>query len=191
VRRVETAGEPNAAWPNATNSAGVAKSCAALAKAVVVWLAGNVLCGRWSWVERGVFQIFEIGERYPLRIVVPSKVIVTSLCVKDAVQPASHNKPIESKYSVIAGNVCAVREARGILGILNLLMWVDQMVLPLGMVTGFGWTAGRMLPRLAVSAKKWSLAPVSAIECTRGGEEPIRVGWTCILPKMWLCCYYC
>jgi hypothetical protein len=104
--KVDSAGENIAAWAKATNSAGVADPMAPSAE----WLGGKVgIVGGSSMCHNLV-----AGVRYPTRTVQSLYAMVTSDAVKDTVQPASQNWPMDSSDDgVKAGTMWTCRADGG------------------------------------------------------------------------------
>lgn len=101
--------------------------------------------------------------RRPVRIVLPSYVMVTLSASKVASQPASHNWPMDSsEEDERAGTMCTWRATAGKDGMSSSASWVECMMLPLGFLIAIGFVAGRMLMTGAFTVQKLAVLPVSA-----------------------------
>jgi hypothetical protein len=170
--KVDRAGENNAACAKATNSAGVADP---MAPSADWWEGGKVgLAGGSSMCHSLV-----AGVRYPTRTVHSLYAMVTSDAVKETVQSASQNWPMDrSDDGVKAGTMCTCRAAGGRAGQSSSASCVDVMTVPLGVRMAMGWAVGRMLTTGAFTVQKCAVLPVSAmavksVRVSEGGPTAI------------------
>jgi hypothetical protein len=153
--RVERADENRAAWAKVTRPAGVAEPMAMLASAM--GLAGDA--EGMSRCQRRVR-----AARWPVRMILALWLTATVALVKATVQPASQNWPMEIRdFESRAGTMWTWQAASGKLNKLSSAVWVEHMMLPLGLEKAMGVVARRLLMTGVSLVQKWAVLPVSAM----------------------------
>ena len=104
------------------------------------------------------------GLRVPDMMVALSCVTVTVVVVNVTSHPASHNVPMEMRECDLrSGTMCAMRAAWGSCGIGSSAVWVDVIVVPLGLRIVIGFIAICLLLTGKSTVRKLSVLPVSAM----------------------------
>ena len=99
---------------------------------------------------------------------------VTAVALKVTSHPASHSCPMERRvWDAKSGTMCTWRAAGGRCGISNSAVWVEYMIVPLGLWMAIGWVAGCLLTTGSVVVPKWAVLPVSAMMDVMGGPVEI------------------
>ena len=113
---------------------------------------------------------FVASDRSPVITGLLFNVITTSVALKNASQPWSHNLPMDNNdVSCNAGMMCALVASFGKVGMSNSAVCVDVMIVLLAVLTCLGRFAVRLFFTGSVGVTKVSFAPVSAMIMLAGG----------------------
>ena len=103
-----------------------------------------------------------------------SCVTVTAVVLKVTSHPASHNVPMEMRECDLrSGTMCAMRVAWGSCGIGSSVVWVDIIIVPLGLQIVIKLIATCLLWTGKSTVRKLSVLPVlaMAMQKDKGGPE--------------------
>jgi len=168
--KVERMGLNMAACAKATSSAGFSVPMAALA---------NCLLG--SWMSK--CQSLVTGVQWPVKMLSPLCVMVTSVAVKVTLHLALHSWPMDNNGCVAnCGKMCPWCTAGGNVGQLKSASWVEWIIAPEGLCMVMGLFAGCCCKQECCSRKMCYAAWVcNGIKwCVCKWEDQSVVAWQCL-----------